>query len=75
MIDYASQITPRPSSLYEQCYCIPSNSGKKFNLKENLFKTFILCPIQLPASCQRFPLNCSKLFTENNFSSINNLQF
>ena len=64
MVDCTSLLTPHPPSLYEQHCCIPSNSGKKFNLKENKITTFILCPIQLPASCQRFPLNCSKLFTE-----------
>ena len=41
MADCTSLLTPRPPSLYEQYCCIPSNSGKKFKLKESNKVNFI----------------------------------
>ena len=65
--DCVSELTPLPPSLYEQYCCIPNNSGKKFQSKENNNVNYILCPSTLPSSCQRFPtiLNCSDLFKIN----------
>ena len=51
MADCTSLLTPRPPSLYEQYCCIPSNSGKKFKLKESNGVKFILCPPSVPTSC------------------------
>ena len=51
MVDCTSLLTPRPPSLYEQYCCIPSNSGKKFKLKESNGVKFILCPPSVPTSC------------------------
>ena len=51
MADCTSLLTPHPPSLYEQYCCIPSNSGKKFKLKETNEVKFMLCPSSVPTSC------------------------
>ena len=38
-------------SLYKQYYCISSNKGKRFHLKDNDLTRFILCPSTRPSSC------------------------
>ena len=48
MADCTSLHTP---SLYEHYCCIPSNSGKKFKLKESNEVKFIFCPSSVPTSC------------------------
>ena len=51
MADCTSLLAPRPPSLYEQYCCIPSNSGKRFTVKEQDRIKFILCPSSVPTSC------------------------
>ena len=68
MVDCSSQLTQLPPSLYEQYCCNTKNSGKAFKLSENNKINFILCPSNLPTSCQRFvrsPNNCSEIFGMN----------
>ena len=67
MADCNSLLTPRPPSVYEQYCCIPSNSGKKFKIRESNVVRIILCPNHLPSSCQKFPLkfNCLDLLKKN----------
>ena len=68
MADCSSQLTQGPSSLYEKYCCNTENSGRTFKLSENNKINFILCPSNLPTSCQRFvrsPINCSEIFRMN----------
>ena len=63
-------LTVRVNSLnfLHQFCCNTTNSGKAFNLSENNKNNFILCPSNLPTSCQRFvgsPNNCSEMFGMN----------
>ena len=54
MVDCTSLLTPHPPSSYEQYCCIPSNSGKKFNVKEKNRVKIILCPSTIPTSCSKY---------------------
>ena len=68
MADCSSQLTQGPPSLYEKYCCNTENSGRTFKLSENNKINFILCPSNLPTSCQRFvrsPNNCSEIFRMN----------
>ena len=68
MADCSSQLTQRSPSLYEKYCCNTENSGRTFKLSENNKINFILCPSNLPISCQRFirsPNNCSEFFGMN----------
>ena len=68
MADCSSQLAQLPPSLYEQYCCSTKNSGKTFKLSENNRINLVLCPSNLPTSCQRFvrPLNsCSEIFGMN----------
>ena len=60
MADCTSLLTPCPPSLYEQYCCIPSNNGKKFNVKENNRLNMILCPSIIPTSCNKYD-SCNAL--------------
>ena len=60
MVDCTSLLTPRPPSLYQQYCCIPSNSGKKFKVKENNRLNMILCPSTIPTSCSKY-YSCNAL--------------
>ena len=55
------QLTLRPPSLFEQYCCIPSNSGKKFKLRQNNHINYILCPTTVPTSCSRYSSSCNAI--------------
>ena len=62
MADCTGLLTPRPSSLYEQYCCIPSNNRKTFTVKENDQVKMILCPSTIPTSCSKYMYNsCNAL--------------
>ena len=51
--------TQRQPSIYQQYCCNMSNIGNSFKFKDGNLHTYIICPIELPASC---------LLLYNNFS-------
>ena len=62
MADCTSLLIPRPTSLYEQYCCIPSNNRKKFTVRENNRVKIILCPSTIPTSCSKYTYaSCNSL--------------
>ena len=55
----------RTPSLYEQYCCVKSNLGETIILTGEHKRTYILCPLELPSICSRFPTSCSDVLTSD----------